>query len=94
MPRLTVHAASRQPSRLDYPPDEFWRHRFVLIVAHGQQGAHSVENFHRLPPCRAAATVGYKTHYITTMIVSKPRFQRVAKKTNKRKEFKSTVLFW
>jgi hypothetical protein len=36
MPGLTVSAASRQASCLDNPPDDIWRHGFILIGTHSQ----------------------------------------------------------
>ncbi len=47
MPTLTIHTTPRQPPRLNYPPDDLWRHWFILVIAHRQQRAHCLEDFYR-----------------------------------------------
>jgi hypothetical protein len=57
VPRLSVHTAAREPSRLDDPAHQRVGHRLVLIAAHGQERANGLECVHGFLPIVVVTSV-------------------------------------
>lgn len=84
IPRLTIHTTPRQPPRLNYPPDDLWRHWLILVIAHRQQRAHRASK-----TSIAVSFPNYCEGRTNTLFTISPRpafqsrqYQRLAKATN------------
>jgi hypothetical protein len=81
VPRLAIHTASRQSARFNDSPNNLWRYRLILVLAHGQYSAHSLEDFHlasflnqravERPTCEIWIIARRRTSFSLAMILSR-----------------------